>query len=1202
MPAPAPRSSAAPWLLAITLILLGGLAWLYFGQRPAADAAVGLGPRPRSAGAETTAPIDQNGESVARVSTEAALAAKFGGIPIAAGVRLPGQGQLEGRVVERGTRAGVPGARVDLWAIPPAGVNLVSRILRSAKLNPDFVQRVRPVATTGSDASGHFAFEGVRSGNYFLEARAARHVPDAPQQVRVLASGEGGPLDVWVRGGGRVLGRVVHADGRPASGVKVALFQGPGALISSARSGDLRYLDTETDAGGRFTISGVAAGSGYDLAASAPTLCVSHLTDLEVKAGEDLQVELRARAGVRVSGTVLSAVAEASGSAGGTRPLAGAHVGAIPRGLRDLHFAEEILLATHAITDADGHYELAHAPPGEIDVLAIADKHIAGKAPPVRAVDGQAVAATAIVLKQGPLVKGRVVDASGAPIPGVTVRWDLVDWESLHFDLTIAPLLAQAVKGFDYPETDADGRFVAGAFAGDPPHRIDFFKTGYALKSQRWDPEQDGAEITVVLSSGGSIEGIVIDAEKAEPVTTFSISGGPRIDQDGGAPGAMNPFTGAQWVEDPQGRFSVPAIEAGTHTLVFEARGYQSKSMPKLEVKEGQPLKGVIVELEPGATVRGKVVDPDGQPIAAAQVFAQAKDGRGKQRGRRGRGPMAEFGGALDQAPKGALSLLAGVGLLAGESVQSKEDGSFEVLGLAPGTWTLSAQHRDFAFSSSEPLTIADAGLTEGVELRLTKGGGLAGRVTDRHERAIPGAIVVAASPAGLTGSSEGGDLYQGVADAAGDYHIDHMQGGGYFVAVLRGDSALNPLSFLGTLQFDLVSVPGEDTLRYDIVDRSAAACRVYGNVLVGNDPAGAGGIFAMTFEGEGVLGLDVKIAQVRPDGSYEFPGLAAGTYQFRYGGSGRGGDARMTVDVPDQPEYRCDLRLPEGKLAGRVVAREGGIPVPQAEVVLRSMQEQAPTGLLAELIGGDSRGERTYCADDGSFAFERISPGSYVIEVNPPRWGEARGKYAPRAGQDIEIAEGQVESGLELALDPSWSIIGRVVDTGGAPIQGASLLGFAQANPNASPVRDTTDEDGNFELQSLAEGRHDLLINADGYAEQRLGDVRSAQGGTPIEIRLARGVRARVLVRDGHGAPLAGAIGRLLPTGSKSTLTTDSRRAIGGFLKGQGMSGLDGWVDLGFHMPGRYRLEVSRGSARAELDGVQLEEGNETTLSISIP
>ena len=74
----------------------------------------------------------------------------------------------------------------------------------------------------------------------------------------------------------------------------------------------------------------------------------------------------------------------------------------------------------------------------------------------------------------------------------------------------------------------------------------------------------------------------------------------------------------------------------------------------------------------------------------------------------------------------------------------------------------------------------------------------------------MKGAIVLALSPANLAGqgNSTGGGLYQGNTDAQGKYSIEHVSAGSYFVLLTRGDGALNPMSFLGTLNFDLVTVP----------------------------------------------------------------------------------------------------------------------------------------------------------------------------------------------------------------------------------------------------------------------------------------------------------------------------------------------------------------------------------------------------------
>jgi hypothetical protein len=160
--------------------------------------------------------------------------------------------------------------------------------------------------------------------------------------------------------------------------------------------------------------------------------------------------------------------------------------------------------------------------------------------------------------------------------------------------------------------------------------------------------------------------------------------------------------------------------------------------------------------------------------------------------------------------------------------------------------------------------------------------------------------------------------VHQAAAGAEGEYQVEHLEAGGYLLACMRGDSALHLASFLGTLNFDLVTVPPDAMVRRDLVDSSAAAVRVFGVVRADGAQVGGGGIFALGFESENVLGLDVKIAQVRADGSYEFAGLAPGDYTFSYQAAGP--PVRIDVEVPDAPEHRLDLALPSGRVEGIVV------------------------------------------------------------------------------------------------------------------------------------------------------------------------------------------------------------------------------------------------------------------------------------------
>src|SRR6185295_1391046 len=102
---------------------------------------------------------------------------------------------------------------------------------------------------------------------------------------------------------------------------------------------------------GAFAFEGIPPGAGYEVTAAGTGFALTHALDVTVQAGQDTVVTVQTRAGGIVSGRVLSAP---KGEDAAGKPLAGAHLGAMPRGLRDLRCVEELLETTHCVTRADG--------------------------------------------------------------------------------------------------------------------------------------------------------------------------------------------------------------------------------------------------------------------------------------------------------------------------------------------------------------------------------------------------------------------------------------------------------------------------------------------------------------------------------------------------------------------------------------------------------------------------------------------------------------------------------------------------------------------------------------------------------------------------------------------------------------------------------------------------------------------------------
>jgi len=1206
----APRRALAALALAGSLLL--ALVWIF---KALGDDASGT----HAAGGEGV----QREEGVVHLTGDDSFVAESdleadGWTPVSAvrpGVRLPGPGILAGTVRVRaadGPGAGVAGVRVHLLPVPPAAAGMLGRVLDLAGVGTNVSSRVFPIATAVTDAFGGFLFEGVRTGNWYVDCVGDYHVAEAPVRAEVLASGAGGPVDVYVRAGGRVLGRVEHADGRPVRSATVMVAPGPAIFITAAGRGEMHVHETQTDEEGRFFFPAVAPTEGYEVSAVGRGFALTHLLGLTVVAGQDTEVLVTARTGATVEGIVLS-VGEIGedGEEGAPVPLAGAQVGIVPRGLRHMRYAREILERTHAVTDENGRYVMHGVPNGEVDVLAMAPHHIPAKGPMVRATEGGRRVAPEFMLVRGPEVTGIVMDTAGEPLSNVRVRWNLVDFGDFRGGVSFAPLLAQAMKEFDFPHTDSEGRFTAGPFPGDPDYRLQFYRPGYQDARFKWNPERDGQDIEIVMHGGGSVEGIVIDQDELVPVTTFRVQSLGRIEMQADAPGSRNPFTGGETIEAPDGRFRIDNLPPGTARLTFRATGYVDTVLEDIEVEEGSVTKGLIVKLSRGGRVHGVVVDADGAPVAGAQIAtdgmissaagqldaSQTQDGGGV-----GRPPIARRNRPRPGPLLGFVRFAANLGLLGDGVATTDFEGRFELTGLDFGKHEVIAVHRDYRTASQSVTIEADAESTE-LLIELSQGGGLHGRVTDRFDRPMEEAIVVAMSPGALGGERAGGSVFQGRTDAQGEYRIENMDPGGYFLVLTRGDDTLNPMSFLGSINFGMISIPGDTMVRYDIVDSSAGACRVFGSVTSLGEPLTRGGIVATCFESENLLGVDVKVTTIKETGEYEFSGLPPGEYRFQIDGVGP--RTQLWLEIPDQPEYRLDIAMPEARISGMVVDDATGEPIQDAEVRIVAGRTSEPTSLFGRMLEGGGRrgnGSRQRTDEDGTFAFENLQEGDFELFVQGPRRGAARGDYAPAETYAVELHRNEDLQGVEVRLPAAVRLTGRVTDADGNPLADAEVIARVESNSSSSVESDTTDEDGAYDIGGLTPGTYIVRATAEDFADRAVRGVEIDGAGGELDLQLDRGVEVVVRVFARDGTPASGATARLVAVADVPENGDSVGNALRDFFSGKATTDADGRMALGQYGPGEYRLEVQQGSTR-QSDEVTLESGAlDVLLRVTLP
>jgi len=213
-----------------------------------------------------------------------------------------------------------------------------------------------------------------------------------------------------------------------------------------------------------------------------------------------------------------------------------------------------------------------------------------------------------LAMERGTSIGGIVRDEQGRPIEGVTVAL----YESSPED--------RGREALDFDEitarTDAQGRWHLDLIPAklDPGHlhimysHPDFLSPIDRMNSQpRESPEQLRKQsVVTVLRKGITITGRVLDRD-GHPITGASVRLG-----DGGV---NLPATKTE----AEGQFRIGNATAGESLLTAQAPGHA----PEMKSANLRPdLSPVEFRLGPGHTIRGRVVDAQGRPVAGVIVGA----------------------------------------------------------------------------------------------------------------------------------------------------------------------------------------------------------------------------------------------------------------------------------------------------------------------------------------------------------------------------------------------------------------------------------------------------------------------------------------------------------------------------------------------------------------------------------------------------
>lgn len=1039
---------------------------------------------------------------------------------------------VTGRVVSTIDGAVVPGGRVVVLSEPPP---FLSVPLRGRSGWSGSAREVEPVATAPVDADGRFVLRAPIRHGFFATDQPGYYVRDL-----VPISTGTGDITLRVAPAGRLTGRVETPAGASVAGAEVHLDVPLDPLLISRQGRRIRGALVETDDQGRFSFERAPPGSlilrvdatGHPETTERVELVPFETVDVTVVL--DQGYELRGRvvderdepipaASVRVAATVIALSAAQRGE-----------------------FSDHERKAT---TGEDGRFVVVGLPEGQFDVIARSDRYALGKTRHVKVPGDGSAAEVTVVLRGGQTIAGRVVDADGEGVPRAEVGfYQTRGFFGLDLSATIRPRDAEDLGGA-WTYADDEGRFTSPALP-DGAYSVGAEAEGWERAALSDVPAgTDGHVLT--LERSGSIHGIVLSRADAEPVAAFRLAVTrpfELLDMKSYIPAEVH------FSERGDGTFVVEGVTPGDWTLEVTGERF-GRAQAAVHVDAGEPTRGVIILLPEEACLRGVVVSSvTGAPIEGASVSTRS----GME--------------VLRPDPLGDGDVL------------TDRDGGFELRGLAAGRLQLSVRAKDHAPGSSARLSLVEGSVVEDVVIRLDKGAIIRGTVTDAAGAPIEGAIVQAVLigtviPAMTTTDAEGG--YELTGLAPGSYTVNKVGGK---IDVGADDMLSSVMQGLATKTARLKS--GEE-LVLDFRAGEGGTVLFTGRVTEGGDPL-PNAIVTLTPDDLGGLGGGgMRMTSTDRDGEFELEGMQPGDWTMTIqSGSPLGQSTKQSFDVsiPDAPTFRDDYPLAATGFEGLVTTDALHRPLSNVRVAVDALDEGAKVDAVSR-AAGSRRVADVFTDADGKYRVGGLPPGRYqVVAGGPGMFGIGGSGYRRSEPREVLVRDGELVPRIDFRLAPGGAIAGRVVDTGGRSVSGATIFLVADGGELSRHFGEiVSDESGRYHADGLEPDRYTLIVKASGFAPAVEAGVRIRESEeTERDVTVQTGANVTLELQDGGGAPAVGAVVRLFqPDGTELTQYVTIGDAFSEIVQGKA----PGRYDLGALEPGSYSLQITWGGAAASID-----------------
>jgi protocatechuate 3,4-dioxygenase beta subunit len=263
--------------------------------------------------------------------------------------------------------------------------------------------------------------------------------------------------------------------------------------------------------------------------------------------------------------------------------------------------------------------------------------------------------------------------------------------------------------------------------------------------------------IAVEMRPRTRVQGRVVDAA-GNPVRTFTVS--PKLAGDTGSDQMFLENLGLdESFESADGTFSACNFDKGSYVIAIEAPGFATALSDKFTVVENQAPIDLTIRMTSGGSIRGKLVDPSGNPIKGALIGSYD----------------ANFDDLHDPLFGPLISTAA-----TRSKTRSDRDGNFELKTLAAADYQLEVTHPGYTRTLVPNLRVIEGQAANAGTITMRLGGKVSGKVFDQAGQPVArGQVHMSITDGTIV-------VFDARTDSEGRFSIEHVPAGNYEISVSR--------------------------------------------------------------------------------------------------------------------------------------------------------------------------------------------------------------------------------------------------------------------------------------------------------------------------------------------------------------------------------------------------------------------------------